>query len=189
MPRNLIICRPDLIFEAGDIIRVYHDAMITEPWFEDLPREMIIQRMVSDFCQPHSEQMVGKLSECICAAMWWDEANQTILLAQRGKELAEYCKNFSGRMVWFRDLLVGEQFQGMHIGGQMVDFAINAWRKVYRHAFLRIHLGGVDGKIPPNVKALKIYERRGFKLIGGIEQIAHDINGNAIRMGYMVCHL
>jgi len=47
---------------------------------------------------------------------------------------------------------------------------------------LRIHLGGFENEtIPPNVKAIKLYEKRGFELIPGIIHITQDINGNKIK--------
>lgn len=179
--------------EQNLIIDIYHSAMLAEPWFEDLPRDTIIARIKKDFNQPSSKQYRGWFKKIACAAMWWDETNFDLLKEQRGEELAKYWRNETGSLktVWFRDLLVAKDWQGKGIGSKMVDFAIQDWqRHSYKYALLRIHLGGVENKgILPNIKAIKLYKKRGFKLIPSITHITRDINGNKIKMGYMILNL
>lgn len=67
------------------IVEIYHSAMLTEPWFEDLPRHTIISRIKKDFSQPHSQQYIGWIGRVACAAMWWDETNFDLLREQRGE--------------------------------------------------------------------------------------------------------
>jgi GNAT superfamily N-acetyltransferase len=172
------------------IIEIYHSAMLTEPWFEDLPRELILTRIKRDFQLPASKQYIAWRGEIACAAMWWDETNFSLLQEQRGEELAKYWRNKTGgaKTVWFRDLLVAREWQGMGIGSKMVDFAIQQWQlEGYKYALLRVHLGGLNNpNIPANFKAIKLYEKRGFRLIPGIIHITHDFNNNQIKMGYML---
>lgn len=140
------------------IVSIYHAAMLTEPWFEDLPRETIIERINNDFFQPHSMQYIGKIDDVDCTAMWWDETNFDLLCQQRSRELASYWKESThkAKTVWFRDLLVAQEWQGKGIGSQMVDCAIQKWKEQsYEYALLRIHLGGLeDENIPSNIKRL-----------------------------------
>jgi len=178
--------------ELNAIMAVYQDAMRSSPWFENLPLDLISERVRNDFSQSHSEQFVvisdkGEIE----AAMWWDEISLIALALQRGVDLADYCRQkLSGRIAWFRDLLIKESCQSMGLGGLMVDFAIARWREEgYKNVLLRIHLGGIDNDIPSNIKAMKLYTRKGFQLIEDITKISKDINGNPVLMGFMVITL
>lgn len=188
---DLTIRRMSLLDRTA-VIKIYQSAMSSTPWFENLSEELVSGRIGKDFRQNKSEQFVGVSGiRETCAAMWWDEVLPEILAAQRGEELSNYCQNnFSGRTVWFRDLIIRSDHQGKGLGGQMLDFALRRWKSSgYKFALLRIHLGGVNNIISPNTKAIKLYSGRGFRLIEDIRKISKDINGNSINMGYMIAAL
>lgn len=172
------------------VAEIYQSAMSTEPWFELLPREMVLARIDADFFQPFSEQYVAKIGDDVCAAMWWDETSMELLRTQRGEGLARFWQEYTSgaKTVWFRDLLIGRTWQSQGIGGKMVNFALRQWSQgSYKYALLRVHLGGIDGaSVLSNVKAIKLYEKKGFVLIPDITKVAQDINGNNILMGYMI---
>jgi len=121
--------------------------------------------------------------------MWWDKISYDMLLKQRGKKLADYwlTKTNNQKTVWFRDILILKEYQKLGIGEQLVDYAIKKWKeKNYKYAILRIHLGGIENDaIESNEKALKIYQKKGFKIISDIIHISY-INNEKIKMGYML---
>ncbi|MDP3989215.1 MAG: hypothetical protein Q8P93_03210 [bacterium] len=164
--------------------------MSTEPWFELLPQETVVARINADFSQPFSEQYIAKIGIDVCAAMWWDEVNMELICRQRGERLASYWQEYTSgaKTVWFRDLLIGKVWQARGIGGVMVEFALSSWKqREYKYALLRVHLGGVEGTpIPSNIKAIRLYEKKGFILVPNITKVDQDINGNNVLMGYMI---
>jgi GNAT superfamily N-acetyltransferase len=172
------------------VAEIYQSAMSTEPWLELLSRKTVFARIDTDFSQPFSEQYVAKIGDDVCAAMWWDETNMELLRAQRGEGLTRFWQRHSSgaKTVWFRDLLIGRTWQSRGIGGKMVNFALEQWMQGgYKYALLRVHLGGIDEpSILPNVKAIKLYEKKGFVMVPEVTKVAQDINGNNILMGYMI---
>lgn len=175
------------------VVDVYRSAMSTAPWFEDLPTQVVKQRIETDFIRPKSQQFVGIINHAVYSAMWWDQTNFDLLKRERGEALAiKWQEMTSGaETVWFRDLLVQQEYQGKGIGSQMLDFAIEEWKSQrYRYALLRVHLGGVEKPdIPSNIKAIKLYQKKGFTILPDIchiTQLSHDKDHNKVKMRYMI---
>lgn len=179
--------------DKKNVVDIYRSAMSTEPWFEDLPLEVVEERVRADFVRLESQQFVGLMSGEICSTMWWDQTNAELLKKERGEEVVANWQKITSedKTVWFRDLLVSQGYQGKGVGTQMLDFAIQEWKnQKYHYALLRVHLGGAEKTdIPSNIKAIKLYQKKGFVLLPNVfhvSQLSHDKDHNKVNMGYMI---